>query len=415
MVLLKRFLRKFVRVGRLTVIDVDGKRYVFGERSGDAPEVTVALKNRRLHWKLLLHPSLYLGEAYMDGALVLAQGSIEDLLDLCIRNMMLHARLRRNVFLRLAIHLVQRITQWNSMARASRNVAHHYDLAHELYESFLDSDMQYSCAYFRSSQTTLDDAQRAKRAHLAAKLLLRRNQRVLDIGSGWGGLAIDLARRAQVRVDGVTLSHEQLALASKRAEATGVGEDVRFHLKDYRTLQGRYDRIVSVGMFEHVGVPFYPTFFDKVRDLLAPDGVAVVHSIGSMDGPGVGNAWIRKYIFPGGYIPALSEVLPIVEASGLVVTDIEILRLHYAETLRHWRQRFLANWDTIKSLYDERFKRMWEFYLAASEMSFRHGGLMVFQLQLARDQTAVPLTRDYIFEAEHFQPSSAAAVEACTA
>jgi cyclopropane-fatty-acyl-phospholipid synthase len=292
------------------------------------------------------------------------------------------------------------MTQWNTQRRANRNVVHHYDLSRALYESFLDTDMQYSCAYFRSPQDTIDEAQRAKRTHLAAKLLLRRNQRVLDIGSGWGGLAIDLAKRAQVRVDGVTLSHEQLRLADERAGRAGVGADVRFHLKDYRTLEGCYDRIVSVGMFEHVGVPFYPAFFGKIRDLLAPDGVAVVHAIGSIDGPGIGNAWIRKYIFPGGYVPALSEVLPAVEESGLFLTDIEILRLHYAETLRQWRQRFLDNWKTIEALYDARFRRMWEFYLAASEMSFRVGGLMVFQLQLAKDRAAVPLTRDYITDYE---------------
>jgi len=415
MLLLERFLRKFLYVGRLTVIDSDNRRYRFGEAHADGPDVTVTLKSRRLPWKLLFHPGLYLGEAYMDGSLELNQGTVWDLLDLCGRNMALHAPHNRGVLLRMAIRIFQRLTQWNSLRRASQNVAHHYDLARDLYESFLDSDMQYSCAYFTSPQSKLDDAQTAKRTHLAAKLLLRRNQRVLDIGSGWGGLAIDLARRAQVRVDGITLSQEQLVLASERADAAGVGEDVRFHLQDYRTLQGRYDRIVSVGMFEHVGVPFYPTFFAKIRELLAPDGVAVVHSIGSMDGPGIGNAWIRKYIFPGGYIPALSEVLPVVEASGLVVTDIEILRLHYAETLRQWRQRFLANWETIRSLYDERFKRMWEFYLAASEMAFRHGGLMVMQLQLAKDQTAVPLTRDYIYEFEHFQPLPASVPQSCQA
>jgi cyclopropane-fatty-acyl-phospholipid synthase len=407
MFLLEKFLHEFVRVGRLTVVDASGKRHVFGGAGGEPENITVALEKRSLTWKLVLHPELYLGEAYMDGSLELVEGSVYDLLAFCGRNLAEQPRRRRGLPARAAIRLGQRLTQWNTRRRASRNVVHHYDLSRALYESFLDADMQYSCAYFRIPQASLDDAQAAKRTHLAAKLLLHRNQRVLDIGSGWGGLAIDLAKRAQVRVDGVTLSREQLLLACGRAAEAGVGEDVRFHLKDYRALEGRYDRIVSVGMFEHVGVPFYPAFFEKIRDLLVSDGVAVVHSIGATDGPGIGSAWIRKYIFPGGYIPALSEVLPAVEASGLFVTDIEILRLHYAETLRHWRQRFLANWATIAHLYDARFKRMWEFYLASSEMGFRFGGLMVFQLQLAKDRSAVPLTRDYIHDYEHAAPARA--------
>jgi cyclopropane-fatty-acyl-phospholipid synthase len=407
MFLLEHFLRRFVKVGKLTVVDAGGRTHSFGSETPGAPNVAVALKHRTLYWKLALHPGLYLGEAYMDGSLELIHGSLWDLLELAGRNTALHGHHPHGILARLAIRILQDVTQWNTLRRAGKNVAHHYDLARDLYESFLDTDMQYSCAYFRSPQSSLDDAQAAKRTHIAAKLLLRRNQNVLDIGSGWGGLAIDLARRTKVRVDGITLSHEQFLLASERAAAAGVSEDVRFHLQDYRTMEGRYDRIVSVGMFEHVGVPYYAAFFRKLFQLLAPDGVALIHAIGSMDGPGIGNAWIRKYIFPGGYIPALSEVLPVVEASGLIVTDIEVLRLHYADTLRHWRERFLANWQTIASLYDDRFRRMWEFYLAASEMSFRYGGLMVFQLQLAKEQTAVPLTRDYIFEYErvrHTQP-----------
>jgi cyclopropane-fatty-acyl-phospholipid synthase len=272
-----------------------------------------------------------------------------------------------------------------------------------LYASFLDQDMQYSCAYFPTEHATLEEAQAAKRKHIAAKLLVERNQKVLDIGSGWGGLAIELAKQNDVRVDGVTLSHEQLHHARGRAESAGVSHSVRFELKDYRTLDKVYDRIVSVGMFEHVGAPYYPDFFAKIRSLLSSDGVALIHAIGSITGPGFGNSFIRKYIFPGGYVPALSEVLPAIEGSGLIVTDIEILRLHYADTLRHWRERFLMNWDSIKHLYDDRFKRMWEFYLAGCEMSFRYDGLMVFQIQLAKTQTAVPLTRDYIhqFEQQH--------------
>ena len=307
----------------------------------------------------------------------------------------------KSVFRRLALRVFHRLSQWNSLARSRRNVAHHYDLARDLYRAFLDRDMQYSCAYFPLPETTLDEAQAAKRRHVVAKLLLQQNQRVLDIGSGWGGLAIEMAKQADVQVDGVTLSKEQLQCARERAEAAGVAQNVHFELKDYRQLDRLYDRIVSVGMFEHVGAPYYRGFFQKLSELLAPGGIALIHSIGSIDGPGFGNAFMRKYIFPGGYIPALSEVFPAVEDSGLVMTDVEILRLHYAETLRHWRERFLRNWDSIKHLYDDKFKRMWEFYLAGCEMSFRYGGLMVFQLQLAKDLEAVPLTRDYIYEEEH--------------
>ena len=400
MFLLKRFLTHFVETGKLTVIDAAKKVYHFGTGDGNAPEVAIALKSPGLARKLALRPELYLGEAYMNGELEIVRGTLPDLLDLCGRNLSRHSHAACGALKRATIFLVQRLTQWNSMTRARRSVAHHYDLAHDLYASFLDRDLQYSCAYFREPQIDLDQAQTAKRMHLAAKLLLKRNHRVLDIGCGWGGLAIDLARRAQVRVDGITLSREQLAHAIQRARTAGVAEDVRFFFKDYRSLQGCYDRIVSVGMFEHVGAPYYRVFFRKVHDLLAPDGVAVLHSIGASDGPGVGNPWIRKYIFPGGYVPALSEVLPAVESAGLVVTDVEILRLHYAETLKKWRERFLGNWDTIKYLYDDRFRRMWEFYLASSEMAFRHAGLMVFQMQIARRQEAVPLTRDYLFDYE---------------
>jgi cyclopropane-fatty-acyl-phospholipid synthase len=394
------FLKNFIKTGRLAVIDAHDRLHRFGPGESETNPVTIALSDPALHWKLALHPSLYLGEAYMNGTLTMAQGSISDLLELCSKNTALRGVWRRRFWGRLLIRIMHHLTQWNSLSRSHRNVTHHYDLARDLYKSFLDSDMQYSCAYFPTPDTTLDEAQTAKREHIAAKLLLKRNQKVLDIGCGWGGLAIDLARRSDVRVDGVTLSQEQLLFARERAEAAGMDHGVHFELRDYRKLDSTYDRIVSVGMFEHVGAPYYHAFFRKLHDLLTPDGVALIHSIGSMDGPGFGNSWIRKYIFPGGYAPALSEVLPAAEASGLIVTDIEILRLHYAQTLKLWRERFLQNWETISHLYDDRFRRMWEFYLAGSEMAFRNGGLMVFQLQLAKDQHAVPLTRDYMSNVE---------------
>jgi cyclopropane-fatty-acyl-phospholipid synthase len=401
MYLFGRFMRALLRRGSLRVIDADGNEFRFGSDEQTEDNVAIRLHRRSLPWKLALRPGLYLGEAYMAGDLTLERGDIYDLLALCGKNLASAQGGKRRPFRHLALRIFHRLSQWNSLARSRKNVAHHYDLAGDLYRSFLDQDLQYSCAYFPLPGTTLDVAQAAKRRHIVAKLLLQPNQRVLDIGSGWGGLAIEIAKNADVRVDGVTLSKEQLQVARDRAAGAGVSHNVHFALKDYREIAQTYERIVSVGMFEHVGAPYYRAFFRKVADMLAPGGIALIHSIGSLDGPGFGNAFMRKYIFPGGYIPALSEVTPAVEDSGLVMTDIEILRLHYAETLRHWRERFLNNWDTIKHLYDERFKRMWEFYLAGCEMSFRYGGLMVFQLQLGKDLEAVPLTRDYIYEREH--------------
>jgi cyclopropane-fatty-acyl-phospholipid synthase len=297
--------------------------------------------------------------------------------------------------------LRRRIDQYNRIAASRRNVAHHYDLNGRLYSLFLDRDRQYSCAYFPRGDETLEEAQLAKKRHIAAKLCLNRpGLRVLDIGCGWGGLALTLARDYGARVVGITLSTEQLAEARNRAIADGLEDRVTFELCDYRLMDGNFDRIVSVGMFEHVGVGFYRTFFDTVARCLDPGGLALLHTIGRSDGPGSTNPWIAKYIFPGGYTPALSEVLPAIERSRLIATDVEVLRLHYAETLRHWRRRFAANRDAISSLYDERFCRMWEFYLSGAELSFRREGNVVFQIQLAHDQTAVPLTRDYIGESE---------------
>jgi cyclopropane-fatty-acyl-phospholipid synthase len=298
--------------------------------------------------------------------------------------------------------------QYNPLHRARRNVAHHYDLSDTLYELFLDADRQYSCAYFAAPDQTIEQAQANKKRHIAAKLLLAPGQHVLDIGCGWGGLALYLAKECGVSVTGLTLSTEQLRVAERRAAAAGLSDRVRFELRDYRETNGRYDRIVSVGMFEHVGVVHYPEFFGKVKELLADDGVALLHSIGRQDGPASTNPWLRKYIFPGGYSPAMSEVVPVVERSGLWITDIEILRLHYAETLRAWRTRFNANRERIRALYDERFCRMWEFYLAGSEMAFRHQGHLNFQMQFAKKIDAVPLTRDYMVDWERSHRASAA-------
>jgi cyclopropane-fatty-acyl-phospholipid synthase len=306
---------------------------------------------------------------------------------------------------------LRRINQYNPVSRARRNAAHHYDLSDQLYDLFLDQDRQYSCAYFSDRSDSLDTAQLNKKRHIAAKLLIRPGQSVLDIGSGWGGLALYLASECGADVTGLTLSVEQHRVAVRRAAAAGLSDRVRFYLRDYREELGRYDRIVSVGMFEHVGINHYNAFFTRLKSLLAPDGVALLHSIGRMDGPGSTHPWIRKYIFPGGYFPALSEVLPVVEQSRLWVTDVEILRLHYAETLKSWRHRFERNRERLPAIYDERFCRMWEMYLVGSEVAFRRGGCMVFQMQLAKAVDSVPIRRDYMldWEREHSAASERAA------
>src|SRR3954452_3755246 len=395
--LLVSMLSPVVRAGRLTIIDAAGNRHVLD--GGPGPSATIRLCDPSLHWKLVLRPRLYVPEAYMDGTLTIEEGSLYDFLELLVSNDTAHP----NELMRLgraAARLGRRMYQLNPVWRARRNVAHHYDLSDQLYELFLDRDRQYSCAYFRTPADDLDTAQENKKRHIGAKLLLRPGQKVLDIGSGRGGLAIYLAAECGVEVTGLTLSEEQLKVAQRRAAAAGLADRVRFHLRDYREETGAYDRIVSVGMFEHVGVNHYPAFFAKLKALLAPEGVALLHSIGRMDGPGMTNPWLRKYIFPGGYSPALSEVVPVVERTRLWIADIEILRLHYAETLRQWRRRFEQNRDRIRALYDERFCRMWEIYLVGSELAFRHAGHLVFQMQLANSIDAVPLTRDYMFDWE---------------
>ena len=407
--LLTRLLDRLIRTGRLTVIDAAGRTRSFGP--GGVPAVTVRLHSRLLPYRLLLSPALSLGEAYMDGTLTIEEGTLRDFLHLATQN---YAALDGQPF-RVACRRLARpfrlLPQYNPIRRARRNVAHHYDLSGSLYEMFLDGDRQYSCAYFEDGMEGLDEAQDKKRRHIVAKLMPEPGMRVLDIGSGWGGLAFELARTAGVGVTGITLSEEQLAAARSRAASLGLSDQVRFLLRDYREEHGVYDRVVSVGMLEHVGAAHYQAYFDSVRRLLKPDGIALVHAIGRMEPPGGTDRWLRKYIFPGGYCPALSEVLAAVEKTGLWVTDIEVLRIHYAETLRHWFERFQAKREAVSELYDERFCRMWEFYLAACEMAFRNGPMMVFQIQLARRRDTVPLTRDYITEVE----SRSAAAKVCAA
>lgn len=387
--MLEGVIRRLYRQGPIVFHLPGGRTVAVGDP--DAARVVVRVRDWRDALRIALNPPLAVGEAFMDGGLVLERGTILDFLDLtgaerAAQGLKPPGLLRR---------LCRRIAQANDRRRARRNVAHHYDLTTELYRLFLDEDLQYSCAYFARPDMTLEQAQAAKKRLLLDKLRLEPGQRVLDIGCGWGGLGLTLAE-AGARVTGVTLSQSQLAEARRRAAARGLAASADFRLQDYRDLDGPFERIISVGMFEHVGLPNYQAYFDGVARLLTDDGVAVVHSIGRKDGPGTTQPWISKYIFPGGYIPALSEVLPAIERSGLWVTDIEVLRLHYAETLKAWRERFAANRDKAAALYDERFCRMWDFYLAASETAFRRLGHMVFQIQLAKRPDAVPLTRDYL-------------------
>src|SRR6266508_3334285 len=392
--LLRRVLQLFITRGSLRVTTAHGTTYTFGDGTGKP--LAMRFLTRKAERAVLLDPELKFGEAYMDGTLVVEEGSISDVLALLLAQDskgMPPLWAWPNWLLRYS---TRRMRQFNRRRRARRNVAHHYDLDDRLYSLFLDADRQYSCAYFERPDQSLDDAQLAKKRHLAAKLILNSGTRLLDIGCGWGGLALYLAEICDAQVTGITLSREQLTHAGMRATEKGLVTSTEFRLQDYRETQGSFDRIVSVGMFEHVGVGFYDLFFRKCASLLDNEGVMLLHSIGRPEGPNVTNPWIAKYIFPGGYIPALSEVLPAIERAGLLVTDIEILHLHYAETLPAWRERFLAHREQVERLYDQRFVRMWEFYLAASELTFRQHGMMVFQIQMTKRTGIVPITRDYI-------------------
>jgi cyclopropane-fatty-acyl-phospholipid synthase len=392
--LLQIIFSSYIRTGNLRVTTAAGRTFTLGDGTGQC--LAVRFTSTAAQRGFLLDPELKLGEAYMDGTFIVEQGSIAEVLDLAFSQ---DQRGKAPWWTQpqwLARYLWRHLQQFNPRKRARSNVTHHYDLDEELYSMFLDADRQYSCAYFEAPDQTFDDAQLAKKRHIAAKLLLESQKRVLDIGSGWGGLALYLAEICGAQVEGATLSSEQLRFSSSLAKEKGLAHKADFRLADYRDIAGTFDRIVSVGMFEHVGVGFYDICFRKCAALLEQDGVMLLHSIGRSEGPGVTNPWIAKYIFPGGYIPALSEVLPAIERAGLLVTDIEILRLHYADTLKAWRDRFLARREEAQRLYDDRFCRMWEFYLAASEMTFRDGGMMVFQIQMSKREGVVPTTRDYI-------------------
>lgn len=393
--MIESFLRRMIKVGDLTVHLPGGRTLKAGDGGGAPVALRVSAKALR---RIALRPGLAFGEAYMNGELVIEQGSLWDLLDMVGRSGgRAPAKGRGSLMKRFKRTLKRRLQQANGRLASRRNVAHHYDLSNDLYRRFLDADMQYSCAYFSRPDMTLEEAQAAKKAHIADKLRIEPGQSVLDIGSGWGGMSITLAKDYGAKVTGITLSTEQLGLARDRVVAAGLSERIAFELRDYRDLAGPFDRIISVGMLEHVGAPNLRAYFETVRRLLDTDGVAVIHTIGRMEGPRVTNAFTHKYIFPGGYVPAMSEVTQAIEEAGLWITDVEVLRLHYAETLKHWRERFLAD-PEIPALYPESFRRMWEFYLAGSEMGFRYAGHMVMQFQLTRCIDVLPITRDYMLE-----------------
>jgi len=396
--LLDKVMQRFVSNGALTVITPDGQSTTYGP--GGEPSATIRLNDPKLPLQLVKNPELIAGEAYMDGRLECVDCTIYDFLNLFAHN---RDGLRKGPLRSKVKAWQKKIRRWhqrNPRAASSSNVKAHYDISNELYRMFLDEDMQYSCAYWPSTDMTLEEAQLAKKRHIAAKLDLKPGQRVLDIGCGWGGMAMHLAKEHDANVVGVTLSNEQHALARERVDAAGLSELVDIRLQDYRDVEGPFDRIVSVGMFEHVGIGHFAEYFNGIGELLTDDGVALVHSIGRKGGPGTTGAWIRKYIFPGGYSPALSETFAEIEKAGLWVTDCEILRLHYAYTLAEWNKRCQAQRAEIIEMMGEEFFRMWEFYLAISELSFLHGKHMNFQIQLTKDVQSLPITRDYMVDVE---------------
>jgi cyclopropane-fatty-acyl-phospholipid synthase len=402
MAMIERFsalMRDIVRRGTL-LVTLPGTTAPLRFGDGTSPRVRISIRDRATIAKLLCDPEVQVGEAWMDGTLTVEEGTLYDFLMLVSADVDPLTRVGAVAkFVAAVRRACRRVLHYNPIGAASRRVRSHYDLSDRLFDLFLDSERQYSCAYFPTPQTGLDEAQHAKMRHIASKLRIEPGQRVLDIGSGWGGLGLYFGR-AGCDVTGITLSVGQHAVANARAQKEGLAERVHFDLLDYRRLGGTFDRIVSVGMLEHVGSVHFRTYFAKIAEVLADDGVALIHAIGRSDGPGTTNAWITHHIFPGGYIPALSEVVAAIESSGLLLTDVEILRLHYAETLAEWRRRFLARRAEAVALYDERFARMWEFYLAASEAAFRWGGLFVFQLQIAHRVETLPIVRDYMVDEE---------------
>jgi cyclopropane-fatty-acyl-phospholipid synthase len=402
--LLDKMLRRLVHRGELLVIDHDGREYHYGAPDPGRAPVTIRFTDRRVSAEIARDPATATGEAYMDARMLVERGDIRDLLYLARANATFEAGQDfgpKTALKRMAEEVICRIDRFNWKSRARRNAEHTYNLTSRLYELFLDEDRQYTCAYWTDRANSLETAQRDKKAHIAAKLNLKPGMRILDIGCGWGGLGLYFNEHFDAEVLGVALAPEQIRIAQERAAAAGVADKVRFDLTDYRDVTGTFDRIVSVGLLEHVSTPQYEGFFAKCRELLAPDGVMLSHCCGRMGKPGVTDRWTAKYIFPGGYAPALSEIVSVSERYGFMTTDVEMLRRHYGYTLEHWYNRALAAKDEIVAMYDERFFRMWQFYLAGSEVSFQHGGMCNYQVQYIRDRDAVPITRDYMVETEN--------------
>jgi len=393
---LANFLNNLFKEDGFILIDANSKKYIIGNPKKEKP-IILRLLDKKLHYKLLFYPDLYFGEAYKDGKVKIEDGSLTDFLELAYKNI---GRKEINTFGQILKKLrgtYRYLTNFNFAKKSKNNVAHHYDISDELYDLFLDSKRQYSCAYFKNETDSLEVAQDNKIDHIIKKLNLKPNQKVLDIGSGWGWLAIEIAKKSKCEVTGITLSENQYKYSINKARELNLENQVRFKLMDYRELDKKFDRIVSVGMFEHVGRKFYKTFFNKVNKLLNNEGLALIHTIGSINEPRDPQPWITKYIFPGGYTPSLSEVTDPIEKSGLITTDVEILRMHYSYTLKKWKERFLNNKTKVITMFDENFFRMWEFYLVSCEMTFKWGDLVVFQFQLTKDIRSAPLTRDYIY------------------
>ena len=393
---LKKFCETLFKEDGFILVDANSREYTIGKPKKDIP-IKLKILDKSLHYKLLLLPDLYLGEAYTNGSAVIENGSITDFLEIAMKNI---GRGETNVYakaIKKVFGTYRYLTNFNFINRSKSNVAHHYDISEKLYDLFLDENRQYSCAYFKNDNDSLETAQKNKMNHIIKKLNLKNNQKVLDIGSGWGTLAIEIAKQSKCEVTGITLSENQLKYSQNKVKELNLENQVNFKLMDYRELNEKFDRVVSVGMFEHVGRKFYGKYFEKVSNLLADDGLALIHTIGSVMTPRDPHPWITKYIFPGGYTPSLSEVAKPIERSGLIISDMEVLRMHYSHTLRHWKERFLGKKDEVLTMFDEKFYRMWEFYLAGCEMAFKWGDQVVFQFQLTKDLTTAPNTRDYIY------------------
>ncbi len=391
-----KFLNNLFKYDGFVLIDSNSKKFVIGEPVKENP-ITIKLLDKNLNYKLLLYPDLYFGEAYTNGSLKIENGTLTEFLEIALRNI---GKGDTNVYGKIFNKLkgtYRYLTNFNRGLKSKKNVSHHYDISEKLYDLFLDSNRQYSCAYFKNENESLEQAQSNKIDHIIKKLNIKPDQKVLDIGSGWGTLAIKIAQKTNSIVTGITLSENQLEYSNNKAKELNLGNQVKFKLMDYRDVNEKFDRIVSVGMFEHVGRKFYKSYFNSVSKLLNDKGVSLIHTIGSSNPPRDPQPWITKYIFPGGYTPSLSEIARPIEDSGLVISDMEVLRIHYAHTLRHWKERFLAQKDTVLDMFDEKFFRMWEFYLASCEMAFKWGDQVVFQLQLTKDNMAAPTTRDYIY------------------